>query len=1121
MKKTMLSIVMMLCFVLGYAQELPTIIPSSPEATQFKLHGDYPVNLSTGVPNIEVPIYTIETGGFKLPIKLQYHASGIKVSQEATWVGLGWNLSSGAQITLDVRDQPDEFNPSINSLPDENHILSNLENPDFLASEKPFYLNNSWVKDVYNVSAPTVNGKFYKNFSGDIIVFPPDAFQVEEGNGSAQDPYFTITDKTGNIYKFNNVSDGSSKETTSISGENSSKSYTSAWYVNEIITPQKNRISFTYQDDGFTSSKSKTHIFRHIYTYNPLVLHGWDEGALHDERVSTNLNGSSLSTTNVKKIKEIKFDKGRVVFDLLRDRKDISSAGSVNPGRLKFIRVDALEDENYKTVKSYSLQHSYFKSGLTAPSPSNTNEVNNYYRLKLDGVRDMLSGDKETNFTYHNPDNLELKNSNSKDFWGYPNDNPPLGSLIPMHKVASMLPVSYSIEVGGGDRNVKKDASTTGLLSSIKYPTKGLTKFIYESNSYEGDCKTKVAVGQGSLAGLGNPSILPKELAPGIDTGIYICNDSNSSACAQSGYYDFNLTVQDNYTLKYSFWSDNGALSNNILDEQEDKYGYVRIRLFSLADGSLIYDSGKWSEWNKTMTYYKEIQNLHPGSYRVTLSGYGYNRSVQNFDLHRFEEFRCNKLGPGSRIKKIENYDNNNSLVLTKSYGYNYTDSNLSSGVFVGNRADKDFMSKFNRNYTSKCVPDLRADKPVQYCDYIITTSYTINSSSINASGANSIEYRSVIEKQDGINEKRGYTKHEFSTAHDYQENNSIIYVKLGWLRGNLLKKESFKVRNNDTLKVFKEENTFVNDDRKKALVEGFKFFEYKTYSSYNDYANLGHPGFEGAYEPVFYKYNIDWHYKKRNKTTSYFYDSSNNLKDSLVTTTNYFYDNIAHLQQTRVETINSNNEALKTETKYAHDVNDTRLLNEHRIAEPLETKSYRDLSLLNWQKTVYDSLHNPSNLYLPSKIKTSKGSSALEDRVVYHAYDDKGNPIEVSKKDGTKIYYVWGYQQTQPIAKIEGYTASQLASAQTVINNAIAASNNDSDLVTENTLREALSSLRASLPDSQVTTFTYNLLIGVTSITDPRGDTIYYEYDYFNRLKFVKDSDGNILKENKYKYKD
>ena len=201
-----------------------------------------------------------------------------------------------------------------------------------------------------------------------------------------------------------------------------------------------------------------------------------------------------------------------------------------------------------------------------------------------------------------------------------------------------------------------------------------------------------------------------------------------------------------------------------------------------------------------------------------------------------------------------------------------------------------------------------------------------------------------------------------------------------------------------------------------------------------------------------------------------------------------------------------------------------------HRLSEPVQVETYKNGVLMS---TIRTNFHEPYTSILVSKdIQTSKGTAPLEDRIIYHRYDYKGNPVEVSKKDGTHVVYIWGYNHSQPIAKIENASyfdvQNQVSNLQTLSNN-----DNDRTIDTKNSLgnviayngkegklREALQGLRNALPNAQVTTYTYDPLIGVTSMTDPKGYTIYYEYDEFNRLKQVKDADGNILTNNQYNYK-
>jgi hypothetical protein len=88
---------------------VPQPFPRSPTATALEKYGTYQVNEFTGLPDISIPLYTVEEGGFKVPITLSYHASGIKVTEVASWVGLGWSVSSGGQVTRKTMGLADDI----------------------------------------------------------------------------------------------------------------------------------------------------------------------------------------------------------------------------------------------------------------------------------------------------------------------------------------------------------------------------------------------------------------------------------------------------------------------------------------------------------------------------------------------------------------------------------------------------------------------------------------------------------------------------------------------------------------------------------------------------------------------------------------------------------------------------------------------------------------------------------------------------------------------------------------------------------------------------------------------------------------------------------------------------
>ncbi|MBX7224459.1 MAG: hypothetical protein K1X55_00380 [Chitinophagales bacterium] len=82
--------------------------PQQPEAHQFtSASTEEMVDLFSGDFSYNIPLFELPGPNGGYPFNLGY-SSGITMDQEATWVGLGWNINVGA-INRQVRGLPDEF----------------------------------------------------------------------------------------------------------------------------------------------------------------------------------------------------------------------------------------------------------------------------------------------------------------------------------------------------------------------------------------------------------------------------------------------------------------------------------------------------------------------------------------------------------------------------------------------------------------------------------------------------------------------------------------------------------------------------------------------------------------------------------------------------------------------------------------------------------------------------------------------------------------------------------------------------------------------------------------------------------------------------------------------------
>ncbi len=357
-----------------------------------------------------------------------------------------------------------------------------------------------------------------------------------------------------------------------------------------------------------------------------------------------------------------------------------------------------------------------------------------------------------------------------------------------------------------------------------------------------------------------------------------------------------------------------------------------------------------------------------------------------------------------------------------------------------------------------------------------------------------------------------------------YQFPFSSTSTNSSWNNGTLYKKNIFK-KDGNTFKVLKKtETSYLTDESKSytnhnIIVEKNSEYSFLLTDHTNPIINLK----IGLYDTY-----SKWHAVDTIKTTAYF------GTDSIETIQKYFYDTGLAGIPTRIQTTRSDGSDFTKKIYYPNQVTGVTSLpgaalsstaysaiqklkanQQHRIATPIQTETYKYSALLSTQRSDYkdwgQNATHTDHIVALEKIKTSKESKPLEDRIVYHNYDNKGNPLEISKADGKHIFYIWGYDQTQPIAKIEGLDTLPIATTNF----------QSLDYSNEQTVLAALATLRAAIPDNaMITTMTYKPLIGLSTITDPKGDMQYYFYDNFNRLQYVKDAAGNILSENQYHYR-
>lgn len=143
--------------------------PDLPEAKSFEPVGtNQMVDLFTGDFTYNIPLFNIPGPDGGYPINIAYH-SGVSMEQEASWVGLGWNINMGT-INRQLRNLPDDFGGDVNNK--EVHVKTDMR-PDWTVGAGAHSRTEIFGFDKAGVQTGGVTGSlsyglslFYNNYKG-------------------------------------------------------------------------------------------------------------------------------------------------------------------------------------------------------------------------------------------------------------------------------------------------------------------------------------------------------------------------------------------------------------------------------------------------------------------------------------------------------------------------------------------------------------------------------------------------------------------------------------------------------------------------------------------------------------------------------------------------------------------------------------------------------------------------------------------------------------------------------------------------------------------------------------------------------------------------------------------
>ncbi len=1075
LKYTIYLIFMCFSIVIAQDSKLQQITPQSPNIANFEKVKEIPVGLGTGTVNLSILLYEINVGNLKIPITLSYNNNGLKCDEIPSWVGFGWSLFTGGYLAYQQHGLND-FDPNNGLFPNGLKNLNKFYNNQMSESEKRFYFS-----DIIAGNIDSEFDEYFYNFSGNA-----GSFHFVDSEQSRTNPKsdlnitktsfgFKILDDQGNAFYFE-----SHEGISAINPINYDTKFSdaSAIYITKIITADKRIINFTYKTYSLQYSQTKASISYVAPDCNQL-------GGLS--------NTTILTTINYLLPDEIKFPSGSLKFNHSSDiRADLKQ---IDPNTTaKYITGISVYNA-YQKIKEFKFDLGYFGSDT---------------RLKLNGVAEAKDNTilKKWEFEYNQPSNISFPPifSKAKDHWGFFNGIESSNNF-PRANYSLFVPNYNNSIVPDAVRTSNSEFSKIGTLKSIKYPTGGSTDFEYEQNQFV----------------VNNYEEFP--FLPFLE----LPNSDKYTVTIAGGNATYGNVLTGSFTIPHG--GGYYKLHSWKILSPDPFYNGPEI-LFSEGDDittRMLNSNMMQCDFSINQCVFSDVVFLKEGVYNYTIKGSSYDTSegstyylYAGFDLNGMAN-QVAKAYPvgGIRIAKVTSKDSESSVSLIKKYVYNDSLSHVSIKNIPYYLSTKSLQKVGNGGAALYCLPC--GDK------------VTISEESVKPIIGPAIEYGLVTEQADD-NGESGKTNKYLSFSNQIGGSNTTPVVtptNTSWTSGLLLNEQIFK-KNDLNLK--RENRINYSLDYLSSQIQGLRV-------EYDNFCPVDINSSTYSINPATV-YSSD--FKMSSNVLGDFSDSGMQISNK-----SYIYDSNNHQNPQFISRNVSDNSILINRYNYVFDYNNLsissdniskglQLLKLGNINLPVEEITIKKINNVEYviagtlksyksDQTVLDELYelDVDVPILLSQFNFSSidgsGTFIMDSRYVskikFDKYDLNNNLLMQHLKNGTYSSYLYSYDNQYVIAQIDNVDYSTI---EGILGGASGISNSSAAMPTDAQVKGWINQLRNSpqLKDAHITSYTYKPLVGMTSMTDPKGMTTTYEYDDFSRLKSVKDQNGNILKQNTYHYK-